>query len=632
MKIQVLPDHVANQIAAGEVVERPASVVRELVDNAIDAGATEVTITLRAGGHSAIVVTDNGSGMQQEDAVLAFKRHATSKIQSLTDLDTLQTLGFRGEALPSIASVSMVRLRTRTRDSDKGLEVSLKAGEQTSLVAVAAPIGTEFEVAHLFFNTPARKKFQKTQRSEEMRIKQWLLHYAMGAPGVHFKLLFDDREILNLPRRASLVERAESLIRGSSVAIDLKVNGIRVEGVLAHPSQAHGEAHALAVLVNKRLISDRMILRAAKDGFGSSLKDREFPVGVISLEMDSRLVDVNVHPQKSEVRFKDSSQIYVSVLRAVQAAIADFKSPVQGSDTSRSGYAGGNAQRPNSFSRGNSFGAGRTEPSQVVWSGAAAAPSALPLEAMFARGREMGRGNGGGIDGPPAALRGESLFVGEQGAENGGMSTPQTEPSAAFPSQPFRFQSLRYLAQLLECYLLCEQGGRFVVVDMHAAHERYNYNVVRKALRERSSSAQRLLVPLEFTVSEQSAVHLEEHEPLLSSIGFELEVSPQGQVRVLQVPSLLVNRDVQNTLKQIGMVDPEEGGGAAAYEYLVDQIAARIACHASIRSGKVMTSEEAYALFELMDSSECSAACPHGRPVVVSFSQADVEHWFGRDR
>jgi DNA mismatch repair protein MutL len=212
-------------------------------------------------------------------------------------------------------------------------------------------------------------------------------------------------------------------------------------------------------------------------------------------------------------------------------------------------------------------------------------------------------------------------------------SAPHYAPlSEEDSSRPFKFQRLRYLAQLLECYLLCEDSGRFVVVDRHAAHERYNYNVVRKALRERSSSAQRLLVPLEFTVSEQSAVHLEEHEPLLSSIGFELEVSPQGQVRVLQVPSLLVNRDVQSTLKQIGMVDPEEGGGAAAYEYLVDQIAARIACHASIRSGKVMTSEEAYALFELMDSSECSAACPHGRPVVVSFSQADVERWFGRDR
>ena len=620
MKIQVLPEHVANQIAAGEVVERPASVVRELVDNAIDAGATEITIALRGGGHSAILVTDNGSGMEREDALLAFERHATSKITSLSDLDTLGTLGFRGEALPSIASVSMVRLRSRTRNADTGIELSLKAGEQTNLSAVASPPGTEFEVAHLFFNTPARKKFQKTQRSEEMRIKQWLLHYGMGVPSVHFRLLFDEREVLNLPARASLVERAQSLIRGSSVSIDLKVNGIRVEGVLAHPSQAHGEAHALAVLVNRRLIADRMILRAAKDGFGSSLKDREFPVGVINLEMDPRLVDVNVHPQKSEVRFKESSQVYVAVLRAVQAAIADFKAPMQGADSSRSSTPSSYGRPGAPFNR-SGFSEPRS-PVNVVWSGGAAgsSSSALPLGAMFAR--ESGAVRSRGEAGPRAAASEDESRLLPGGADN----------SAESPGAPFHFGNLRYLAQLLECYLLCEADGRFVVVDMHAAHERYNYNVVRKALRERTSTAQRLLVPLEFTVSEVSAVHLEEHEPLLTAIGFDLQVSPEGAVRVLQVPSLLVNRDVQNTLRQIGMVDPEEGGGAAAYEYLVDQIAARIACHASIRSGKKMSADEAYALFELMDSSECSAACPHGRPVVVSFAQVDVERWFGRDR
>ena len=322
MKIKVLSDVVINQIAAGEVVERPASVVRELVDNAVDAGATDIFIALESGGHNRIRVRDNGCGMTRDEALLAFERHATSKVTSIDDLNTLTTMGFRGEALASIAAVSKIKLTTRSKEAGIGTAVTFRGGKVVDVQAVAWNEGTEMEVEHLFFNTPARRKFLKSPRSEVSRIRSWVAHSALSRPHVRYRLVSDGDEILNLQARGAHV------FPGDLTPISLREGGVKVQGMIGHPGQALSDASGFVILINGRLVSDKIILRAAREGYDSMLKDREFPVGYLSLTMPPEYVDVNVHPQKSEVRFRHPDQVFAVVRGAVLAGVRSIKRPL----------------------------------------------------------------------------------------------------------------------------------------------------------------------------------------------------------------------------------------------------------------------------------------------------------------
>lgn len=600
MPIQVLPAQVANQIAAGEVVERPASVVRELVDNAVDAGARTVVVSLHEGGRGLIRVTDDGAGMNREDALLAFERHATSKLTTLSDLDAIATLGFRGEALPSICSVASIRLQTRTAHEDVATEVVREAGVTRSQRSIAGPVGTVVEVSRLFFNAPARQKFLKTTRSEELKIKQWLMQYVYCRPAVAFRFESDGRELFSEPARLSLLDRARALIGAGVVTFETEVNGLGVVGALAHPSEARSEARGLTLIVNGRLVADRMVLRAVKDGFGGSLKEREFPVGVVSLTIPGTEVDVNVHPQKSEVRFRNSSAVYVAVLRSIQGGLAELRRPMGVGPQRALQTAPWSAHRATGDKQFPYAPRSDTPLSQSHLS--------LPLRATYPTPTELTP--------PPSHLAEAPL---------------QTVTDDLIP---FSFRALTFRGQLFECYLLCEAGGVFYVVDMHAAHERYQFNRVRSALRTRDRAAQGLLIPVTLALSEKEQENLRARQVILEDLGFGFEFNPDGagHVTVKEIPSILVDRNFEGALREIAMLDADEQCGIAPLEYLLDQIAARVACHASIRSGKRMTTPEVEALFALLDSSECSAACPHGRPVVVGFSEQEVEQWFGRDR
>lgn len=618
MKIKVLPDTVVNRIAAGEVVERPASVVRELVENSIDAGATDVLVSLVQGGHSLITVTDNGSGMARDDALLAFERHATSKIADADDLQSITTLGFRGEALPSIASVSKVRLRTRPSDREIGTELQIQGGAVKAVADTPGAVGTEIEVKHLFFNTPARRKFLKQPKTEELRVKGWLTATALAHPQVRVRLFCDQREVLNLPARATMKERALSVIRGSSVPFDT-VQGagaqrIHLSGLVAHPSLAQADAAALIVLVNGRVISDRGILKAVREGFLSTLKEREFPVGVIAIELDASKVDVNVHPQKSEVRFSDPRQVFEAVRVAVADAVNQFRAPVFGLQPPRSSPAPGGAAQGTPYRPGS--------PALTPNLNAPVAPSLQPE-------------SGQDYSAAPVALR---------IAEGGSSLAPQEEPfgeplaerqavllETAVVASRFFFSDLQYIGQLLECYLVCEREGRLYVVDMHAAHERYNYNLIRNAIKAAAPRSQQLLVPLTVQVGERGVEALSREEELVSRAGFFLEPFGADAVLVRAAPHVRGSANIEAMIKQLAVSLAEEWGGGALEE-LHDHIAARLACHASVRSGRALQREEVYALFKSLDSSEFSAACPHGRPVVVSFSEGEIERWFGRDR
>lgn len=574
--IRVLPDHIVNQISAGEVIERPASVVRELIDNSLDAGASEITVEIEEGGRALVRVIDNGGGMSREDAPLAFGRHATSKLQAVEDLARISSLGFRGEALPSIASVSRVRLVTRRPQDSTATEVLIEGGEITSTGRCAAQPGTMLEVRSLFYNTPARRKFLKHEKSEELRVKQFILHSSLVRPQVRYRLFADGREVLNLPRREEVLERAAAIFRGSSVTFARSIGPLQLEGLLLHPSLAQGESSACLIFVNGRLVSDRAVLRAIRDGFSSTLKDREFPVGFVSIRLLPEFVDVNVHPQKSEVRFSSQQAVFVAVRDSVREAVNAFKGPVQSGFEYRQNLpaAGGNAG-----------------PHEVAESAAASSyRQAVGL-----------------------------LYAGAGALQ-------------AASGQGFRFSELSFIGQALECYLFCEHQGAVYVVDMHAAHERYNYNLLRNSMREGRATSQKLLVPLRVVLSEAAAQACLAHAELLERAGFEIRVPGEdGTVMVHALPAVMGTKDPTVLIREIAAAEFSEEAGERINEAL-DHLAARIACHASIRSGQALSREEVYALFAALDQSEFSSACPHGRPVVVSFSEAQIESWFGRDR
>lgn len=596
MKVRVLPDQLINQISAGEVVDRPSSVVRELVDNAVDSGATEISVTLEDGGHSLIRVVDNGCGMGRDDALLAFERHATSKLSSLDDLQSITTMGFRGEALPSIAAVSKVRMRTKLHDSDLGTEIVLNGGKIDSVKSVPAGSGTAIEVARIFFNTPARRKFLKQPKSELQRIKTWLKFSSIANPGIHYRLIADGEELLNLPRRENSLERAKSFFKGSMLAFEKKRGPMIAAGFVGHPSLAQADSSALVILVNGRLVSDRMLLRAVKEGFDSTLKEREYPVGFLSITLPPESIDVNVHPQKSEIRFATPQPVFALVREAVLAVIYEFKAPIAMPERQvfrSSVNSSGSAAEALSF--------------ELVARSAETALAADTTQVPATSYWEV-----------PTAPFPRTRF-------------PEPLPYQAAPQAGnFRYSALRYIGQALECYLLCELDGALYVVDMHAAHERCNYNLIRGQLKQKSIPTQRLLVPIEVQVLGDGAARLAEQAEFFASFGLEYEMKDDHTVVVGGIPAILPQKQVPVLVKELAAIPPEQLSDGKMKES-IDHVAARLACHASIRSGYEIKREEAYALFEQLDTAGLSSACPHGRPVIVSFSEAAIEGWFGRD-
>lgn len=610
MKIKVLPDTVINQIAAGEVVERPASVVRELVDNAIDAGSSDVFVALESGGHSRLTVRDDGCGMSRDEAILAFERHATSKVSAIEDLMTLSTLGFRGEALASIAAVSKIKLRTRRAEDDVGTEVVFRGGRLVNVQSCAWNKGTEIEVEHLFFNTPARRKFLKSPRSELARIRTWLAHSSLGRPGVRYRLVAEGDEVLNLPPAASVEARARQVFPADLMPIALREGGIVVEGMVSHPGQALSDASGLVIVVNGRLISDKLIMRAVREGYDSMLKDREYPVGYLSITMSPEDVDVNVHPQKSEVRFRRTDQVFAVVRGAVLTGVRSIKRPM----------ALPRDSMPLVAMREESPRAEYASPTpQSLWG-----PSSVmePLSTRLLDGESFSSA--------PVVAQAASAETTDAYTYKPFVPSPQYLRER-HDSPTFRFSDLRYIGQALECYLLCELEGKLVVVDMHAAHERVNYNKIRKARSERALLVQKLLIPEVVRLPEEQVVALMEQGDALRELAFEVTQQGLSEVVVHGVPSVVAHRSCASLLKEFA-VEPVVAGWRERLEERIDHMAARLACHASVRSGDALTKHEAYALFAQLDEAELSGACPHGRPCVTEFSREAVERWFGRDR
>ena len=597
-KIRTLPDVLVSKIAAGEIVERPASVVKELVENSIDAGATRISIHLQAGGKRLIRVVDNGHGMSRDDALMSIERHATSKIRDIDDLFSIGTLGFRGEALPSIASVSRFRMITGAEGSKSGTEIYIEGGVMRKVKESASPVGSSVEVKNLFFNTPPRLKFLKKPETELGRVLEAIQREALSRPEVSFEIFSDGKNIHRYGASESLAQRVAQIIPGTSLyEIEFEDEVLALRGFLGSPLDPRSSMRRLFTYVNVRPVRDRFINRIIMDCYGRMLEKGKYPQGAIFIERDPALVDVNVHPTKSEVMFENQYEVGQSIRRAIGGMLADapwMKGHRERTRKALEDFYKGQKDSGSSERRNYS----------------AAASSAKMASTQVAYESELGSS------------------CSHQGASAVFEKSPPLVKEDMF-SDGF-YSSLRFLGQVGKLYLVCENSDGIILVDQHAAHERVNFERIKRSyLEEASSCSQKLLIPevIELTIREINTAQRFADE--MGKLGFDFEIFGETAVRVKSVPGFLRDSDYSRVFSDLfdeldGFGDPRSLG-----EHL-DTVCATMACHSSITANRILSQEEAMALFADMDASENPHACPHGRPVATRISYNMLEKMFKR--
>ncbi|NND46685.1 MAG: DNA mismatch repair endonuclease MutL [Woeseiaceae bacterium] len=587
MPIQKLPSHLVNQIAAGEVVERPASVVKELLENSLDAGASDIHVDIVAGGQKLIRIRDNGAGIPADEIPLALSRHATSKISSLDDLEAVASLGFRGEALPSIGSVARLTLTSRTASADTAWQVEADNGTLSESRPAAHPVGTTVEVHDLFYNTPARRKFLRTERTEFGHIEKWIRRLALSRPDVAITVTNNRRTVTQLPtaldaesRLARIAKICGDEFAGQSVFVDREAEGIALTGWIGLPTFNRSQADMQFWFVNGRAITDRTLTHAARHAYRDVLFHGRFPAYVLYLSMDPSTVDANAHPAKLEVRFRDGRRVHGIVSQTLEHALRDTR-PGAGSP----------------------------------------APVPVAKAAFFEQGRmALPHGSTPGRSGVQEALQSYNALRHPSGIPSG-----QAEARAEQDIPPLGFA----LAQIAGIYILAENKDGLIVVDMHAAHERVVYEKLKKAFEANSLVRQPLLVPVSVSVSESEADRVSDMHDTLETIGLVIDrVSPTG-LMVREVPGLLKNADIESLLRDV-LSDLSEAGSSNRIENTSHDMLATMACHNSVRAHRNLTLEEMNALLREMETTEHADQCNHGRPTWMSISLADLDRLFLR--
>ena len=609
MPIRQLPDTLINQIAAGEVVERPASVVKELVENALDAGAFRIDIDLEEGGVRLIRIRDDGAGIVADELPLAIARHATSKIASLDDLEGVTTLGFRGEALPSIASVSRFALISRRADAAHGSSLEVEGGRVGEITPKPHPQGTTVEVRDLFFNVPARRKFLRAERTELGHIEEWLRQLALARPDVELRVSHNGRASRRWKGEADMVSVAglsnarlnetlgEEFAR-HALRIDHSAAGLRLHGWIAQPAYNRASADQQYLYVNGRSVRDRSIAHAVKQAYADVLFHGRQPAYVLFLELDPRRVDVNVHPAKHEVRFRDARLLHDFVFRTLHEALAE----------TRAGHAPGSGVAGASAAAGFE---GLVGAEPTVWPHHHRASLQAPLGLQIEETRAG-----------YAALYG----------------APALAPQATLPaSNEATLPPLGYaIAQLHGIYILAETAEGLIVVDMHAAHERIGYEKLKQAHDGEGLRAQPLLVPATLAVSEREADTAEREAQTLSVLGFDVTRSGPQSLTLRSVPALLAHggveallRDVLADLRDQGDTSFAGGNRVAAAR---DELLSTMACHGAVRANRRLSVPEMNALLREMEATERSGQCNHGRPTWARFTLPEIDRWFLRGR
>ena len=604
--IHVLPDALASQIAAGEVVERPASVVKELVENSLDANATRCDVAIVGGGVTKISVVDDGDGMSEADAKLCLGRHATSKLTRFEDLNTIASYGFRGEALPSIASVSRFTLRTRPRGEEAGLELKSDAGAEPAWRPVGTAPGTIIEVDDLFYNVPARRKFLRSTGTESGHVTETVELAALARPDVSFTVTRDGRRARQWLRANGREERVRQVIDDDELAQCLGERGpLRVEAYLSSPERARQGALGLFVFVNNRPIRHRAVAASVAHAYGSVLERGRYPRGVVFLDLPPQLVDVNVHPQKAEVRFADPRAVTDALYSIVSKTLAQrfALTPPE-----RSHWGAGHQATTRADAAG----------SVGTWSRPRATeglrPSPIPIPQESAPQAEASAAT--------ASVEVEPLDMLLQVSEAVSAAQPATTKVTT------QWSALKFLAQVRQTYLVCEGPEGICVLDQHAAAERVMFAKLRDQYQAREVASQALLFPVTLQLSSDEIELLEQHAGDIKAMGLEVRVRGRDMVSVHSVPRLLqrgsAERLLGDLLTELGRT------GARGFSDAIDKALATMACHAAVRAGDVVGRDEAVALLAALEGTDFAAYCPHGRPIVAFLSWSELERRVGR--
>ncbi|MGB8413157.1 MAG: DNA mismatch repair endonuclease MutL [Candidatus Binatus sp.] len=614
--VHILPEQVASQIAAGEVVERPASAVKELIENSLDAGARSVSVEILGGGSALIAVADDGSGMTRADAILSLRRHATSKIRSAADLSAIRTLGFRGEALASIASVSHLRMQTRRAADEHGVEVAAEAGniEDTRTCAMAA--GTRIEVRRLFFNTPARLKFLKTLATEQGAIADAFQRIALANHHIAFRLSADGRTIFDLPRANSALERFRQVfgprIASWMLAFDLDRPGIRAQGLAATSQESFATGRMIFTFVNGRSVRDRMLIRAIEQAYQTLIPRGRHPAALLFVDMRHEDVDVNVHPMKTEVRFRNGGAVFDVVYHAIRDRLADQteQAPV----------------------------ATLVDPPASSSDDAATGPVATASTGEDARAGDSGNASGDSApdrrgdaplrlvpDAPAEKAFQRPLSLAYDRDARGGATAVAAHPPAPIPM----YSRLRVIGQIFAGYIALETEEGLLLIDQHAAHERVTFEKLRREVRDGGIRTQAMLAPVSVELSPARASQVHGALSELRAMGFEVEPFGPTTLLLKGAPAVFgpeggakLLTDMIESMGDSGF----RGGGEAAFENWLKQLA----CHGSVRVGRVLEMAEIHSLLAELDRTEFKTNCPHGRPVHIQFGRGQIERMFRR--
>lgn len=577
MQIKILSDEMASRIAAGEVVERPASVVKELVENSLDAGANEVSVWIEKSGSALIRVTDNGQGMAPEDLTMSVERHATSKLTEENDLSRIVTLGFRGEALPSIGSVSRMEICSRPPGAASAASLRVQGGRKEDLRPAAAPVGTTIEIKDLFFNTPARRKFLKSPATELSHICDAVNRMALAHPAVHLRLSHDGRTVADYTAvkdgRDRLVQVLGREIADRQRPFRRILGEITVHGYLSAAPASFPNARYLFTFVNGRYVRDKVLTHAVIFGYETLLMKGQYPAVVLFLELPFADVDVNVHPAKYEVRFRRQSDVHEAVSRAVREALRiEAKAP--------------------------------------------APPGIAPSPSEFLGVRET------------------PLFYADRPAANvhDGSGTTRDVfvlPERAEPVREGFFSSMQVLGQILGCYIVCTSSKGLALIDQHAAHERVAFEKLRLQMNAGRVEKQTLLIPQTVALSAGEMMLLEQNLQVMADFGFSLEPFGPDSYAIVAAPALLPEGDYSQTVRQMVAELADVDTSAKLRQHLEDRLAT-IACHSVIRAHRKLEPHEMRALLEALDRIDFATQCPHGRPVLVEWSEAELERLFKR--
>ncbi len=613
-RIRVLPEILANKIAAGEIVERPASVVKELLENSIDAQCHAVYVGVLSGGKRSIIVRDDGEGMNQDDAILAFEHHATSKLQSADDLGAIATLGFRGEALPSIASISRLTLKTRASDSDSlaGTELEIQGGILRTVKPASWDKGTEITVRDLFFNVPARRKFLRSNDTELGHIARLVTHYALAHPEIRFTLESEGRPLIEASAVEGLEERVYQIFGDgflkNLVQLSDQSGSIRVRGFASRPQEQRTNSYSQFFYVNRRMVRDKVLTSAIRQAYRHSMPSSAYPVVILFVELPYDEVDVNAHPAKTEIRFRDQSAVHRLVLRAIEQAL------IKGSAIPEYSHL---AARDASF-------AGDRVPEAPAGTGSFHHDGIFDLPPPSASPDPLQRALNYPFRDMPAEFptRTED-HVSMRILPDMLLNSPHEERSAFQPA------GVRILGQLHDSYIIACDSRGLLIIDQHVAHERIIYEKMARAMQGKSVEIQGLLVPLSLELSPQQAALIDQVMPELNRNGFQIEPFGGKSVLIRSVPAIAGDSDIRKLLPEI-LEGMESEDRTLDVDRIRDRIAVGVACRAAIKIHTPLAMEKMQWLLDELSRTRIPTNCPHGRPILLRFTTYEIERNFGR--